>query len=321
MLKSITRIFLIKNPSFQYTFYLLNGIAKQLINLFVKRKIKNIGSQKFLLIVGAGRSGNTLLRRLLIENGEIYIPPESYVFASIVTTHLKATALNWNDTVDLTLSKFEYHPEFETFEIDSLRDFSILAKKFVKEKQQIGTLIIELYKWIASKKGHSQVWLGDKTPVNTLDLGLIKKLFPEAVYIYLERDGVDVSHSYIKTKTYDKIEDAALRWKDSRIAWNKFKHMIPEKHYIEIKYENLVKNHEDVIEMIFKKFDIPTKKHISDMTSSLGDVSMRAHHKNVNNAPNVSSIGKGRRFINNTERQALKDIIGKELADAGYTKL
>ena len=274
-----------------------------------------------LIIVGAGRSGNTLLRRLLMERGDIYIPPESYVFASEVTTHLRSSALDWNDKVDLTLSKFEYYPEFVTFEIDSLRQFSINAKKFPKEKQQIGKLVIDLYRWIADRKNYSSSWLGDKTPINTLKLGLVKKLIPNAMYIYLERDGVDVCHSYVQTGTYSNIADAAYRWKNSRLAWQKFKKSIPQNAYIEIQYENLVEEHEEVIQNILKIFKIPATKKNVNVASSMGDVNMRGHHANVIKAPNKSSIGKGRRLIDDNERNIIKYIINEELEKAGYQKL
>ncbi|WP_415407158.1 sulfotransferase family protein [Sulfurovum sp. CS9] len=313
--------YIIRNPKFQYPFYWVMGIIRQLLSLFLNRNIGDTGKYPYLLIVGSGRSGNTLLRRLLMEFGDIYIPPESYVLGSEVISHLNASALNWNDKVDLTLAKIEYYPEFTTFGIDTLRDFSIYAKNFSKDKQQIGTLIIELYKWIAKEKSYSSSWFGDKTPLNTMSLGLTKKLFPKAVYIYIERDGVDVCHSYVQTGTYNNIADAAYRWKNSRLAWQEFKKSLPRNSYVEIKYESMVEDHEQVINHILDILKIPANNHKINVSSSMGDVTMRTHHANVIKTPNKDSIGKGRKLISIDERSTLKLIINDELEQAGYEKL
>lgn len=312
---------LIRQPKFQYPFYWSVGAVKQFKYLFSSRNISYTGKQPFLLIVGSGRSGNTLLRKLLMENGNIYIPPESYVFSQEVITHLNAYALSWSDKVELTLAKIEFYPEFSTFGIDTLREFAIYAKKFNKEKQQIGTLIMELYQWIAEKKGYSFAWLGDKTPLNTLHLGLIKKLFPNAMFIFIERDGADVCYSYIHSGIYSSIELAAHRWKNSRIAWQVFKKTISQDSYIEIKYETLVENHEQEIKRILDKFKIPVNKKEVNINITLGDVAIRKHYSNVAKAPHKESIGKGRRLLNKHDRATLKLIIGNDLENAGYKSL
>lgn len=318
MIKQKIHSLIIRKSYLQYPLYSAMGIIKQLKSLFSTRNIGYAGSQPFLFIVGSGRSGNTLLRKLLMEYGDIYIPPESYVLGSEVITHLNACALNWHDKVDLTLAKLEFYPEFPTFEVDTLRDFSIYAKGFLKEKQQIGTLIVELYKWIAEKKACSSAWLGDKTPLNTLHLGLIKTLIPNAVYIYIERDGVDVCDSYIKAGIYTNVSDAAYRWKDSRIAWQSFKKSIHSRFYVEIRYESMVENHEQTIKSILETFNIPAICKRSNISDGMGDVSMRRHHANVVKAPNKSSIGKGRMSISEHDRIILQSIIGNELKNAGY---
>ncbi len=313
--------YLIQHPRFQYPIYRLNAFKKSLLQIFSPLNISYTKNVPFLFIVGSGRSGNTLLRRLLMEYMDIYIPPESYVLSSEVITHLNTKSLNWNDKVDLTLAKIEYYPEFSTFEIDSLRSFAIHAKKFEKSKRNIGALIYELYKWIAQEKGYKVVWVGDKTPYNTLNLGLIKKLFPKASYIYIQRDGVDVCKSYIKTKTYNDINDAADRWNNSIIAWYNFRKLLPTSNYIEIKYEDLVKTPNIIINSIIEKFKITKNVERKDVVSDMGDVIIRNHHNNVTNPPSISSIGKGRQKLTSDERKILQKKINKYLVELGYEQI
>ena len=308
-------------PGIQYFYYYILGFVKQIISLFVKNKISSNVDCKMLFIVGSGRSGNTLFRKLLMENGDIYIPPESYVLANEVITYLNSKSLNWGDRVELCLAKLEYYPEFSTFEIEGLREFAVIAKKWPKDKQFTDTIVYELYHWIARKKGVSVSWVGDKTPLNTLHLGLIKKLFPKAVYVYLQRDGVDVAYSYVSAKIYNNIADAAMRWKYSRLAWLRFKKGLKKSSYIEIRYEELVENHEKLVCDVLSKFGIPKNKSTEKAFEFMGDVSVRMHHDNVKNTPNNSSIGKGRKLLNYNDKFLLKKIINKDLIDAGYGSL
>ena len=256
-----------------------------------------------------------------MEYGDIYVPPESYVLSHEVISHLNACALSWDDRVDLTLAKIEFYPEFLTFEIDTLREFSIRAKNFAKDKQQVGTLIVELYRWIAEKKGYTPTWLGDKTPINTLRLGLIRKLIPQAVYIYIERDGVDVCHSFVQAGIFNNMTDAANRWKESRAAWLAFKKNIPKESYIELKYETLLDDHEENIKSILNFFNIPARNQDNSIVREMGDVVLRPHHANVMQPPNKNSIGKGREKIGQQDREILKKIINNELEKAGYETL
>ena len=91
MIKNKISDHVIKQPNFQYPYYWLVGVLKQFKYFFSERGIAYSGQQPFLLIVGSGRSGNTLLRKLLMENCNIYIPPESYVLGQEVITHLNAS--------------------------------------------------------------------------------------------------------------------------------------------------------------------------------------------------------------------------------------
>ena len=53
-----------------------------------------------IMIVGCGRSGNTLLRSMLVQGGEIAIPPESYVWPSIARGYAKWRYSSWQTVTD-----------------------------------------------------------------------------------------------------------------------------------------------------------------------------------------------------------------------------
>jgi hypothetical protein len=306
------------NPRFQYLACKALSAGKLIISLASTRKISAKGNTKILFIVGSGRSGNTILRRLLMASGDIYIPPESYVLGQSVRSSLDIIGASWGDRVKLILSKFEYHPEFHTFGVTSLRDFARLAEQYPLERQTLGDLITGLYEWLAREHIGLPSWLGDKTPLNTLSLGLMKSIFPQARFLYIERDGADVVHSYLEAKIYPDGLQAGQRWLSSRRAWLSFKSSLARQHYAEVKYENLVRTPELEIKRLLEHFNIPERQAGS---LKLGDVDVHEHHANVLAPVNPNSIGKGRREMAEGQKNKLRVMLNIELVNAGYEKI
>lgn len=287
---------------------------------------KNVGdskdSGKFLFIVGCGRSGNTLLRRLLMEKFDLYIPPETYVLPRQIEQYVFNSALRWPEKVDVVLSLLENHPEFETFSVSSFDDFRLDAKVMTDRERTFESLISALYHWLGSVNGVGSRWVGDKTPLNTLNLGIIGKAFPSAKFIYLERDPVDVVRSYLNSGIYENSKDAAQRWKTSFNAWTRFSKSKASSDLIEVRYEQLVATPDEIVEAIGRQFSIPERDQKKVFESSaLGDVSLRTHHANVNKPPMTSSIGKGRKEISADDLAVVRGVLGSLPERRGYREV
>ncbi|WP_225741774.1 sulfotransferase [Halospina sp. K52047b] len=272
----------------------------------------------FLFIIGSGRSGNTLLRRLLMEQLSIYIPPETYVLPKIADYRIRARNLKWPTFVDLTVSSFEYYPEFSTFNISSLREFATDAKSWPPEQRTLPDLLQELYCHFSESAEVDSTWLGDKTPLNTLHIGRINRIIPNANYIYLIRDGVDVAKSYVNAGIYEHLEDAATRWVRSHKSWEAFRKKLPEDRQLQIRYEDLVSSPEKHVNHIASHFGIPRRECLAQLDSQLGDVEQRSHHSNVTQAPTPTSIGKGRNEISEDDAKRLRPVLSTWLRRYGY---
>src|SRR5438876_7266314 len=66
---------------------------------------RNEGFRPFF-IVGAPRSGNTLLRRFLTSHPDLSIPPETYVLGSCIKVFRANRHLSWELLVELMLARF-----------------------------------------------------------------------------------------------------------------------------------------------------------------------------------------------------------------------
>ncbi len=274
-----------------------------------------------MIIVGAGRSGNTLLRRLLMERTEIYIPPETYAIGGIVANILKSPRLPWTVQIDLALGALEYQPEFTTFGVGTLRDFALDAKAWPSERQRLGDLLYELYRWLGNHQGVPAQWIGEKTPLNTLQLGLIRAVFPFGNFLYIQRDPFDVVASYVNAGIYTDYAEAADRWLLSNRAWRAFKTRLPRSSVCELTYEEVAQSPDSELNRVIERFGIPKRQQLLETENLLGDVHQKNHHRLVSAAVTTSRVGASRRTLPARARRTLAMKLNRAAIEAGYAPL
>jgi len=274
-------------------------------------------------VVGSGRSGNTLIRRILYAHKDLHIPPETYVLGHIIKLFYENRNMGWGDLVRLILAEFEYHQEFSTFEIPSLRPLVHQLSNVSKEKRSLAYVLNTFYSYHAEVHDVDYKRWGDKSPLNAYVMDDIYKVFPDAQFIHLLRDGCDVVYSYLQSGHYQSIESAAHRWTSALQAARTFMHRHPEA-CIEVRYEALVSTPESTVEQICRFLGIDYHPNIidrCDVAQAMGDVHQYAHHQNVQQPINTKSIGKGRRNLTEEQKLKLEALIGKQLRDVGYDSI
>jgi len=322
-MKSFVRRQFEQHPSLKWRYQLLasKGMAGLISRSpsFITRKTKFCN--KFLFIVGSGRCGSTLLRRLLVEKCNIYIPPETYVLPSTYLAILRKSEYQWPDVVHHFVDSFENHPEFPTFGLASLESFRRKAIDWRGPEQHICRLVEELYWHFGKSVGIDSLWVGDKTPSYIFHLGIIQHMISGARYIYLLRDGVDVAVSCKNAGRYDNFQDGAYRWVRSQQCWAAFKKTLAAEQYFEVRYEDMVANEQATLSRIMEKYDIPARQDTIDVFTRLGDVNLRPHHGNALLPVTSSFVSKGREILSKDERRRLGVILNSELENAGYERI
>jgi hypothetical protein len=153
-------------------------------------------------------------------------------------------------------------------------------------------------------------------------IGLISRMFPQARYVYIERDGVEVAYSYRENGLYPDLASGAHRWVQSRLTWHSFAKSVPASRRADVRYDELVKDHETVIGHLLSHFGIRPRPHPIDVSTALGDVATRAHHRQVASptiARNPRDAARSR--LTADERRELGAAFGSSLQDAGYEPL
>ncbi|HET7680074.1 MAG TPA: sulfotransferase [Xanthobacteraceae bacterium] len=190
------------------------------------------------IIVGAPRSGTTLLRFMIDAHPAIAIPPETGFLTAL--SGLAAIGAVQPDSVFKTITGAPTWPDFQ------------IAREAFRTRLNKNAAPAEaarcFYQMYAEKHGKSR-W-GDKTPLYGLHMLKIQSLLPEAHFIHLIRDGRDVALSLrgVWFSPSDDIETLAAYWRDTVVATREQSRGCA--HYLEVHYEELVRDPPGVLEQV-----------------------------------------------------------------------
>lgn len=279
-----------------------------------------------VLIIGCGRSGNTLLRSMLMSGGETCIPPESYVWPRVVRKYAAFRHLPWPEICSIIIGEFEGYRDFYMWDFN-LSNAHKLARQLPMERRSLAAVIDIIYRSYAEVKLPESLRWGDKTPINTLFLPLVGKVFPNAQYVHIIRDPRAVSVSYVKAAAgnpnidVNTHEDAAQLWRVSISRARKFGRKIGLGRYREIQYENLVAHPEreliSLCEFLGERF-CQNMLRFWEEPNPLGDTSHYQHHASIRKPLDVTRIDSWRSDLSETQEKQILGLAGPLAKTLGY---
>lgn len=276
---------------------------------------KEVVDHPFIFIVGAPRSGTTLLSSMLNSHSKIAIPYESNFMVHCYNKYgLTPDLTNGSDLEALVeeilsgyfVSKWEPTIRKEDLDFDKCRD--------------LPGLINEIYRCYAKKKG-KLIW-GDKTPGYTPDIRVLNKIFPHAKYIHIVRDGRDVALSLIQKNWGPSNFPIAIRfWREMVTLCHVQLSMLPSDRYIELRFEDLIKEPEDNLRAICSLLGIDyEEKMISDYSSEFSTLpdSVKTIHGNLQGRPSEEQCFKWKNVLDGPDQAIAYEIAGDLLDRQGY---
>ena len=290
-------------------------------------------------VIGVGRSGNTLFRRILTAHSALHIPPETFVLGEVLESFRRyGRNLCWPDLISWTLSRFVFHPEWHTFDME-LGPLVRRLSDLPPQQRNLAALLDGFFRYHAEVHGVSKARWGDKTPLNSLDeraaagktperlgegtprtLERLVRVFPDARFIHIHRDGCDNVWSHLQGGFFSSAEDAACRWLHVVRQCKNFVAKHPERSFT-VRYEELVAEPERIVRGVcaFLGVDFEPAMLVSEGSArSLGDVPEWSWHAQVQRPINAANPGKGRANLTVNEKQRLQDMLGRELESLGY---
>ena len=202
---------------------------------------------KQIFILGAPRSGTTFLASLL-EHTKYYKPFESQFIIKYAGKLEQYGDLNNFSNFCRLLKDIMTERAVMQWNLDI--DEHALFEEFNGDVTYVN--LVNKLCLLHNPKGNNQYW-GDKTPHYLRELETLYKLFPDAKYIYIVRDGRDVALSVLKKEWGpNNIFTCAEYWRElnkERPALGKMKE---EGKLIQLRYEDLLDNTEQEISKIYE---------------------------------------------------------------------
>ena len=186
-------------------------------------------------IVGSGRSGSTLLRMMLAAHSRIAIPPETWFIMPLLERFSVDQLLNareLNQAIDLMTGHYRW-PDMK-LSVDEFR-----RRVADLRETHLSDLVGVVY--AVQLEAAGKVRWGDKTPPYIQILPKLAALFPGSRFIYLVRDGRDVTKSFQNLGMYGPwLHDNTIEWRDASHWARKWMNSGYGNRILQVRYEDLV---------------------------------------------------------------------------------
>lgn len=240
--------------------------------------------QEPAFIVGAVRSGTTLLRLMLDHHPELAFHFE-FEFA--------VDQVSADGTFPDIAAYHDYLSQHRVFQlsggtIDKALDYRQLVNSFLDQK------LSRDGKQIAGATVHHHI-------------NRIQHVWPKAKYIHLLRDGRDVARSCSMMGWAGNMYYAVERWIDAERTWESLRRDIPVERRLEVRYEDLITHPEKTLTVICKFLGTEFDKAIFDYANT-----------STYDLPDAKLIEQWRRKLTDQEIQLAESRISEMLVQRGY---
>ena len=255
-----------------------------------------------IFIGGAGRSGTTLLRVILDSHSRIACGPELKVLPSV--------AYLWA----------EFQTKYAPFLAESRMDAGDIDRVF-------RSFIVGLLEPLRRHEGKARV--AEKTPNNVFFFAHLHRIFPEATFLHMLRDGRDVVASLLtmdwttpEGTPIDYTRDARLAaryWAKAILSAREFARVTAGRsRYREVRYEDLVERPEKVLRALFAYLEEPFEPEVLACSSASALFGDESSAEAVTRPMHRTSVGRWQTQLTGAERAAVKDEIGELLLSLRY---
>ena len=267
-----------------------------------------------VIVLGVGRSGTTLLRVMLDRSSELAIPYETFFVPQLAHRHGK-------------------RPKLDAFLDDlgrlrTLYDWGITPEDVrprLRDGMTTSEAIAAIFETYAERQGKPR-W-GDKTPLYMQQLPLLERLFPDAIWVHLVRDGRDAALSFLELpegfsgKTWAlprTVPQFAARWRTEILAARRLGRHAGNR-YVELRYEDLVAEPEPNLRLVCEHASLTWEPQLLDHTRP-SDTAHMPEHRNLAQPP-TPGLRDWRSQLSRDDALAFEQVAGDVLQSSGYELL
>lgn len=277
---------------------------------------QNIPECRPFFVVGAQRSGTTMLRLMLNNHPNLAIPFETGFVPIFYKKLAEYGDLRVEENTVRLLGDISRYYKVEQGDLIPDRD-RILSYPIENYPDLVHAIMSDY----AERKGKRH-W-GDKTPFYVTELDTLWKVFPGCRIIHLVRDGRDVALSQRSISwAPSNMQLLAADWRWKTVLASKIGSVLSE-HYLEVRYEDLVLATEQTLRKICRFIGEAYHEQMLDYPNSaereMPDKSMQWHKSSIR-APDPSKVYGWKREMSLADRIIFEQTAGDALELFGYEK-
>lgn len=265
-------------------------------------------------VVGAQRSGTTMLRLMLNQHSRLSVPFESVFIPEFFRRLHEFGDLTQPANMSALLDAIGAHP----FVVKG-RLIPDPAAVLVRNPETYPQLIDAIFSELATSRG--KVRWGDKTPSYVLDMEILWLLFPRCKFVHLIRDGRDVATSLRNVSWGSKdLVKLARDWSWKVTLGRKMGEMIPQ-NYLEVHYEQLVRSPESTLaricQFLGEPFEEAMLRYPETAEMDMPAASLGWHGSSVS-APDEAKLQAWRHGMSQSDQIVFEQVAGATLEMFGY---
>lgn len=263
-------------------------------NNFAWRYLCNKSDQPYVFVIGAPRSGTTLMFSIINSHPAFSgVDDETYFFVL-------------RDIFNENFKGFYHANGLSKQEFIRIR----------KESKDLINFYDNLGKFILRRD--SAVRFIEKTPEHVVYLNFLLKNFPQAKFINMVRDGRDcyISHKKLESHLHRSVKSFANYWRYRVLIGHKFSE---HPHILNVRYESLSQK---PLETITKVMDFIGEEFLPLQMDpnyySKTNLKKYKGHDSLKKPINPDSIGRWREKMSREEVAIFHNVAGKTLQKLGY---
>jgi hypothetical protein len=272
-----------------------------------------------IFVIGAERSGTTLLMTILGCHPRIAVPEVAWFYPRFYPYLHTYGDLSDPDRLRTLTEELIFGLK------TSFWGVPVNPRTIVDEilehlpELSFGGLYAAVLGWYADYKGKPR-W-GEKTPFNLFFIDAILSDFPNAQFIYLTRDGRDVSAEYLESSFGPtNIYSAATIWQLCQDTVKPWREKLSSHQWLDVRYETLVREPEKTIQTVCHFLGEPYDPVMLEFYQT--DIAQRRaqarDHRPLGHPISDRYIGLYKDLLSLRDQRIFAGVAGAELAQLGY---
>jgi Sulfotransferase family len=261
-----------------------------------------------IFIVGAPRSGTTLLTIMLDRNDAIVMTPETKIFADL--------PLDWRgrkkQTHEQLINSFRYRTHLKDLKLEPaevLQSFQCCEPTY----QNYVRCVLECY-----RKRSGKPRIGEKSPEHMFDVPLILEWYPRAKIVWLLRDGRDNALT-INRQFHTGFRRSSYFWRVFALLGLRWERRFPGRIF-RVRYEDLIAHPAQTLESLCSFIEVPFQKQMLDTsikTAVIPDHEWR-HKKSSLGSLESDKVGEYKRSLTEAQLWTMMSVMEPILPLLGY---